>query len=212
MKGVVRLLWGAQALKSSSDEYSRILDLAGCYAIFKPEAGFTVKKQVHICACASIYFPSCTESLALSHGECWRCMVKLVRLDAGYGWVQGESRADLHTLPGATRSSNIRYHTCLCSILSLLLMVPIAEVLCILKQHSQRTDIVFYGLIHLEPYVPLQVHLWASGGKECCGNGDEKRGGGTGRSIRGNVFPFVGCEGHISQPSRPSKAAIGVSV
>ena len=35
-----------QALKSSSDEYSRILDLVGCYAIFKPEVGFTVKKQV----------------------------------------------------------------------------------------------------------------------------------------------------------------------
>lgn len=34
-----------QAFKSASQEMSRILDIVGCYAIFAPEVGFTVKKQ-----------------------------------------------------------------------------------------------------------------------------------------------------------------------
>lgn len=34
-----------QAFKSISQEMSRILDVVGCYAVYKPEVGFTVKKQ-----------------------------------------------------------------------------------------------------------------------------------------------------------------------
>ena len=37
-----------QAFKNFSDEMSRILDIVGCYAVFRPEVGFTVKKQVHL--------------------------------------------------------------------------------------------------------------------------------------------------------------------
>lgn len=35
-----------QALKASSDEYSRILDVVGCYAVYKAGAAFSCKKQV----------------------------------------------------------------------------------------------------------------------------------------------------------------------
>ena len=35
-----------QAFKSFGQEMTRILDIVGCYAVFKPEVGFTVKKQV----------------------------------------------------------------------------------------------------------------------------------------------------------------------
>ena len=40
-----------QAFKNISQEMSRILDIVGCYAVFKPEIGFTVKKQVRILFC-----------------------------------------------------------------------------------------------------------------------------------------------------------------
>lgn len=35
-----------QALGSASDEYARILDLVGRYAIARPDVGFSCKKQV----------------------------------------------------------------------------------------------------------------------------------------------------------------------
>ena len=42
-----------QAFKSYGQEMTRILDIVGCYAVFKPEVGFTVKKHVrtspHVC-------------------------------------------------------------------------------------------------------------------------------------------------------------------
>lgn len=34
-----------QAFKSFGQEMTRILDVVGCYAVYKPEVGFTVKKQ-----------------------------------------------------------------------------------------------------------------------------------------------------------------------
>lgn len=40
---------GWQALKGPSDEYARVLDMVGRYAIFKAGTGFSVKKQA--CSC-----------------------------------------------------------------------------------------------------------------------------------------------------------------
>ena len=34
-----------QALKAPSDEYARVLDMVGRYAVFKAGTGFSVKKQ-----------------------------------------------------------------------------------------------------------------------------------------------------------------------
>lgn len=42
-----RTVW--QALKGPSDEYARVLDMVGRYAIFKAGTGFSVKKQA--CGC-----------------------------------------------------------------------------------------------------------------------------------------------------------------
>lgn len=39
-----------QALKSSSDELSRILDIVGRYAIYKADAAFSCKRQVRMAA------------------------------------------------------------------------------------------------------------------------------------------------------------------
>lgn len=38
-----------QALKGPSDEYARVLDMVGRYAVFKAGTGFSVKKQARGC-------------------------------------------------------------------------------------------------------------------------------------------------------------------
>ena len=39
---------GRQALKAPGDEYARVLDMVGRYAVFKAGTGFSVKKQARM--------------------------------------------------------------------------------------------------------------------------------------------------------------------
>ena len=43
-----------QALKGSSDEYNRILDMVGCYAVYKAGVALSCKKQVCMHACEHV--------------------------------------------------------------------------------------------------------------------------------------------------------------
>ena len=52
-----------QALKSSSDEFSRILDIVGRYAVYKAGVAFSCKRQVlslRLCADIKLHRHDCT--------------------------------------------------------------------------------------------------------------------------------------------------------
>lgn len=92
----VTLRPGRQALKGPSDEYSRVLDMVGRYAVFKAGTGFSVKKQA--CGCEVLVASRSTGVCTLTeHVCCWPWHHGKAKL------VQCATASRFHTLAACDR-------------------------------------------------------------------------------------------------------------
>ena len=79
-----------QALKASGEEYGRILELLGRYAVFKSGVAFSCKKQVHLCCASTQRTVQCTSEGLSTCSLCSRGFKQVLRSGccAGRGYAR----------------------------------------------------------------------------------------------------------------------------